>query len=76
MERGSAMMRAPASGAKMFGFSGISSSRMRGFGLALTLVIPLGGADAKDFRVLYTFTGASGSVPYGALIADKFGEPS
>jgi uncharacterized repeat protein (TIGR03803 family) len=46
-----------------------------GCGLALALLIPIGGAHAKSKEtVLYSFTGgADGSNPYGALIEDASG---
>lgn len=40
-----------------------------GCGLALALFVPLGGARASGFKVLYTFTGGNdGANPYGTLL--------
>jgi uncharacterized repeat protein (TIGR03803 family) len=46
-----------------------------GCGLALALLVPVGGADAKSHEtVLYSFTGgADGSNPFAGLIEDKAG---
>jgi len=51
----------------------IFSKCILGCGLALAVLIPLGSAHAKDFGVLYSFTGNDGANPQAVLIADGAG---
>lgn len=58
----------------MIRIAGISSRCMLGGALAMALLVPFSGAEAKGFRVLYSFTGGSdGSQAYGGLLAGKAG---
>jgi len=51
----------------------IFSKCILGCGLALAVLVPLGGAHAKGFSVLHSFTGSDGAYPTDGLIADGAG---
>ncbi|MGH6876849.1 MAG: choice-of-anchor tandem repeat GloVer-containing protein, partial [Rhizomicrobium sp.] len=56
----------------MNGILHISSRSLWACGLALAMSVPLGGASASGFKLLYTFTGGTdGGDPFDALIDIK-----